>query len=285
MRAPTGGSYGMRPALVTDSNSQLPDALRDRYCIKVIPIPVTVNGTSYLEGVDLDADDFYKLFADGTPEVTTSQPSPGAFVETYQRCVDAGHSQIISVHVGAELSGTLNSARIAADMIDADVRLVDSRTLSFGISCCVWRAADVLEAGGSIDDAVTAAECLANELYSVTALGAADLLQASGRIDFEASGTGIDVFRAGPDGSFDSVGASSDVDEVTRLMASAMHHDGKPIRVALGIADESALPFYEGLETLLVDRPDVLEIVRYRIGPSVGAYTGLGTAGGFFYLA
>ncbi|MFB0927926.1 MAG: DegV family protein [Acidimicrobiales bacterium] len=273
----------MPPALVTDSNSQLPESLRVRYGIRVVPIPIMVNGINYREGVDLDADGFYDLFAHGTPEVTTSQPSPGAFVEIYEACIDAGHDQIISVHVGESLSGTLNSARIAAGMVDADIRLVDSRTLSFGVSCCVWRAAQVLEEGGSVDKAIAEAEGLADNLYSVTALGAAELLKASGRMDFNASATGIDVFRGGPDGSFVSVGASTDVTEITRLLAETMHLDGAPIRVALGIADESAMQYYEGLEAQLVDRSDVVEIVRYRIGPSVGAFTGLGTAGGFWY--
>lgn len=275
----------MRPALVTDSNSQLPESLRARYDIRVVPIPLTVDGVSYLEGVDLDADAFYALFADGTPEVATSQPSPGSFVETYQACLDAGHQQIISIHVGETLSGTLNSARLAAAMVDADVRLVDSRTLSFGISCCVWRAAQVLESGGDIASAVAAAEGLADQISSVTALGAAELLKASGRVEFDTSAAGVDVFRAGPDGSFDSVGAGHDVDQVTKLLADTMHMDGAPIRVALGMADASALPYYDGLEALLLDRADVVEIVRYRIGPSVGAFTGLGTAGGFFYPA
>ena len=273
----------MPPALVTDSNSQLPESLRVRYGIRVVPIPIMVNGINYREGVDLDADGFYDLFAHGTPEVTTSQPSPGAFVEIYEACIDAGHDQIISVHVGESLSGTLNSARIAAGMVDADIRLVDSRTLSFGVSCCVWRAAQVLEEGGSVDKAIAEAEGLADNLYSVTALGAAELLKASGRMDIDASATGIDVFRGGPDGSFVSVGASTDVTEITRLLAETMHLDGAPIRVALGIADESAMQYYEGLEAQLVDRSDVVEIVRYRIGPSVGAFTGLGTAGGFWY--
>jgi len=273
----------MPPALVTDSNSQLPESLRVRYGIRVVPIPIMVNGINYREGVDLDADGFYDLFADGTPEVATSQPSPGAFVEIYKACIDAGHDQIVSVHVGESLSGTLNSARIAAGMVDADIRLVDSRTLSFGVSCCVWRAAQVLEDGGSVDEAIAGAVCLADHLYSVTALGAAELLEASGRMDFDASGNGIDVFRGGPDGSFVSVGASNNATEITQLLAETMHLDGAPIRVALGIADESAMPYYEGLEARLAERSDVVEIVRYRIGPSVGAFTGLGTAGGFWY--
>lgn len=275
----------MRPALVTDSNSQIPKSLQERYDVGVVPIPVVVNGVEYLEGVDLEADDFYAHFADGSPDVSTSQPSPGAFVEAYQACIDAGHTEIISVHVAESLSGTLNSARIAADMVDADVRLVDSQTLSFGVSCCLWRAGQILADGGTADEACAAASALAQDLYSVTALGAADLLAASGRVDFASSGAGVDVFLAGPGGSFDSVGSGTTSDEVCDLMADTMHRDGDPIRVALGIADESAAPYYEGLEARLAERGDVVEIVRYRIGPSVGAFTGLGTAGGFWYPA
>ena len=274
-----------RPALVTDSNSQLPPDLRDRYRVRVVPIPVVVDGASYLEGVDLDADGFYDLFAEGTPEVSTSQPSPGSFVDAYNECATAGHSEVISIHVGESLSGTLNSARIAAQMVDIDVHLVDSRTLSFGVGACVWRAGEMLAAGASVADTIASVGQLADDLYSVTALGAADLLKASGRVDFEASPTGIDVFRAGPDGSFESVGAAATVDDICDLMATTMHRDGAPIRVALGIADSSAIPYYEGLESRLGERDDIVEIVRYRIGPSVGAFTGLGTAGGFYFPA
>lgn len=275
----------MSIALVTDSNSQLPAALQQRYGIRVVPIPVVVDGVEYLEGVDLDSDGFYDLFSDGAPDVSTSQPSPGAFLDAYRACAHAGHDRVISVHVSEAFSGTLNSARIAAEMADIDVTLVDSGTISFGIGCCVWRAAQSVEAGAPVDEVVEAVEALADEIYSVTALGAAELLKASGRVEFEQSGSGIDVYLAGPGGSFDSVGAGATVDEVCDLMAATMHREGAPIRVALGIADRSAVPYYEGLESRLSGRPDVVEIVRYRIGPSVGAFTGLGTAGGFWIPA
>lgn len=273
----------MPVALVTDSNSQLPAVLRDRYGVTIVPIPVVVDGTEYLEGVDLDADGFYELFGDGTPDVTTSQPSPGAFIEVYEAAMATGHDEIISIHVSAAMSGTMNSARIAAEMVDATVHLVDSRTMSFGVSCCLWRAADVLASGGAVSEAVAAAESLAADLYSVTALGAADLLNRSGRVLVDQSNDGVHVYRAGPDGAFESVGLGSTVDEVSDLMATTMHRDGEPIRIALGIADETAMPYYEGLEKRLKARDDVTEIVRYRIGPSVGAFTGLGCAGGFWY--
>ena len=76
---------------------------------------VTIDGVEHHEGVDLDADGFYAHFADGhTPEVTTSQPSPGAFVEAYARLADRGCEEIWSIHIAEAMSGTVGAARIAA---------------------------------------------------------------------------------------------------------------------------------------------------------------------------
>ncbi len=276
----------MKPALVTDSNSQLPAELRDRFAIEVVPITVIIDGTEYREGIDLDADGFYEFFADGhTPEVSTSQPSPGDFVAAYQRCIDRGHDEIVSVHVAEAFSGTINAARIGADLVDTRVHLVDSATASFGVACCAWQAGLARDAGGDAAGMVAAALATADRLHSVTALGAATLLDQSGRVDLDLSDDGIHMFTTGPGGAFDSIGTATSVDDVCDRVAGAMHLDGAPIRVALGVADASSLPYYGELEARLKERDDVVEILRYRIGPSVGALTGPGTAGGFWYAA
>lgn len=275
----------MPPALVTDSNSQLSDELRSRFDVEVVPITVIVDGDEYREGIDLDADGFYAFFADGhVPEISTSQPSPGDFVDAYRRCIERGHDEIVSIHVMKGLSGTLNSARLAAEMVDAIVHLVDSGTASFGVACCVWEAALERERGSATGDIVAAARATAAKLHSVTAVGAAELLEASGRVAVASSG-GIELFTTGPGGAFDMIGAAHTESEVCDRLADAMSLGGAPVRVALGIADASALPYYEGLESRLRNRPDVVDIARYRIGPSVGAFTGPGTAGGFWWSA
>ena len=77
----------MSIGLAIDSNSQIPAELIDKYDVEVVPISVSVDGVDYQEGVDLDADGFYALFGEDAPEVTTSQPSPGAFIEAYERLI------------------------------------------------------------------------------------------------------------------------------------------------------------------------------------------------------
>ncbi|MEM7094994.1 MAG: DegV family protein [Actinomycetota bacterium] len=276
----------MSPGLVTDSNSQIPAELVERFGVEVVPITVVIDGVEHLEGTDFDADDFYDHFEGGrVPEVSTSQPSPGQFVEAYRRCIDRGCDEIVSVHVAESLSGTLNSARVAAEMVDVPVHLVDSGTASFGIACCVWQAGLAGAGGGDALTMVAAAEQAAAGLYSVTALGAARLLKQSGRVDFEVSEEAIELFTTAPGGVFEVLGTAASVDEVCDRVAQAMHLDGRPIRVALGMADRDSLPYFDAIESRLRDRDDVVEILRYRIGPSVGALTGPGTAGGFWYAA
>ncbi len=280
----------MTVALVTDSNAQLSAQLVALHNVSVVAIPITINGNTYREGVDLDADGFYALIGDlgaVQPMITTSQPSPGDFAAVYQRCADEGASEIVSIHVAQALSGSLNSARLGAELVEIPVSLVDSDTASFGVGACVCRVAEQLSKGASVDASLADMERFARGLWSVTALGAPSLLSASGRAEALEldNGAGVDVFRTGPNGAFAVVGKARSVEQACDLMSGTMQLGGAPIRVALGVADITARHYVAGLEHRLRERDDVVEIAHYRIGPSVAAFTGAGTAGGFWYPA
>lgn len=271
--------------LVTDSTAQLPADLADRYGIEVVPVPVAVDGRTYLEGVDLDADGFYDLFEAGSaPTVSTSQPSPGRFAEAYATLAGRGAQSILSIHVSAHMSGTLNSARLAAEGAAVPVRLVDSATASFGVACCVWEAARAVAAGADTEGAAAVAEAVAAEVRSVFIVQALDFVRRGGRAGpagVQLAGEVPVLHTAGP--RVTQIGSGTDIDELCDLMADTMGCDGRPIRAAVGIADRRAEPFWRGLEHRLRQRDDVVDLVRYRVGPSVGAFTGPGTAGGFWY--
>ncbi len=274
--------------LCTDSNSQLPAALAMRFGIEVVPMTVTVNGVEYLEGVDLDADGFYEKFAPGHPPVvTTSQPSPGQFAVAYDDLVDHGATEILSIHITAAVSGTLNSARLAARSAQVPVRLVDSGTASFGISCSVWAAAQAIEAGASIDEAAAIAEGVAPRVGNVFIVGALDLIRAGGRGGDSLSsaniGDGVPVLSL-VDGQVCVVGRATSIDDAVAAMAKCILNGGDDLRVAIGVADRDAGPIGRALESAVGDAPNVVEVVHYRVGPSVGAHTGPGTVGAFWFL-
>jgi DegV family protein with EDD domain len=274
--------------ICTDSNSQLPAELRDRYGVEVVPLTISIDGDEYLEGVDLDPDAFWDRFAVPTrPEVATSQPSPGQFALAYEDLVGRGATEILSVHIGSALSGTVNSARLAAHNASVPVRLVDTGTASFGISCCVWAAADAIADGASIDEAAEVAESLIPKIGNVFVVGALDLVRAGGRVHVSVEDVlsdGIPVLTL-EDGEIRVVTTVSTLDEAVRAMVDAVVALGGDLNAAVGLADHHGAPLSEALARELRAAPGVREVIGYRIGPSVGVHTGPGTAGAFVFPA
>ena len=271
--------------ICTDSNSQLPLELAQRYGVEVVPITVSIDDHEYLEGIDLDADGFYAMYEGGhQPVVTTSQPSPGQFALAYDELATRGCTQILSVHVSAAVSGTLNAARLAAHNSAVPVRLVDSGTASFGVSCCVWAAAEAIAAGALLDEAASVAETLAANVGNIFIVGALDLIHAGGRAGGSLDGEGIAVLTL-REGKVVVLQRVNNVVDAVNAMAEFALGWGDRLRVAVGTADRLGLPVSEALAHAVGEAANVLEVVHYRIGPSVGAHTGPGTAGLFVFPA
>ncbi len=272
--------------MVTDSNAQLPAELAERYGVEVVPLTVTVDGTEYLEGVDLDADAFYARFEGARPAVSTAQPSPGRFAAAYEAVAERGATEILSVHIGSSVSGTVNSARLAARVSPVPVRIVDTGTASFAVSLCVWAGADAVAAGATLEEAAAAAERAGATVGNVFVVGALDVARAGGRLAgdvgaTEAPAAAIPVLTL-TGGVMQQVERCRDLDEAADVMAGFVRRAGPALRVGVGLSDAGTLPLVTALEHRLGDAPEVRELVRYRIGPSVGAHTGPGTVGTMF---
>ncbi len=250
--------------ICTDSNSQLLQALADRHEIEVVPMTVTVGDHEYLEGVDLDTDEFYELLRrDPQLSVSISQPSPGQFAAAYESLLHRGCDEILSIHMTASMSGALSSARLAARSLPVPVRLVDSGTASFGVTLCVWAAADAVARGATLDQAVHEAESLAPRIGMVFMRNSPD------------EGSGIPILSLDA-GQIKVVSRAESMHDGIEKMASIASAWGPRLKMGVGLADRSAEPLTEALEAALDRAGNVVERVRYRIGPSIGAYTGIG---------
>jgi DegV family protein with EDD domain len=121
----------VRTAVVTDSAAALPrewvDALADGR-LTVIPMPVMVGDEIYGEGEDDIAETIAVALASGQA-VKTSRPSPGQFEQAYRAALERGFEAVVSIHISGELSGTADSARLAATRVGIPVEVVDSRTV------------------------------------------------------------------------------------------------------------------------------------------------------------
>lgn len=269
--------------IVTDSASQIPAALASQLDVAVVPVIVSIDGVDHREGLDIVPADFWPQFATGTPDVQTSQPSPGSIAETYRTLLEAGATEIVSIHVGSAHSGTLNSARLAAQTVDVPVHLVDTATASFGVSCCVWEAATCRAEGRSVEEIVAAATAVVPRVGTTFIIQAVDFAARGGRLpDLPAGHDGVMVL-GGLGGVIDVLATGHTVDELCDQMVAPFLASGSAIRAGVSLADPSTLVFTEGIEARLRDADVEVEMVRYEVGPSVAAHTGPGTAGGFWY--
>jgi DegV family protein with EDD domain len=133
--------------IVTDSTSDILPAEAERLGIDVVPLTVRFGDQQFRDGVDLTPDEFYRRLPTTTVQPRTSQPTPEQFAEVYRGHVDAGDT-VVSLHISAKLSGTLQSASLAAQPLPpGSVRVIDSTTVSAGMQFLVRAALEDVAAG------------------------------------------------------------------------------------------------------------------------------------------
>ncbi len=185
----------MPVAVVTDSSAYLPDGFATRHSVHVVPIHVLIDERSGLDGVDFGPVEVAAALT-GRRTVTTSRPNPDEFARTYQRLLDAGAEGVVSVHLSRELSGTWESARLAAQEVGVEqIRVVDSRTTVMGLGFAVLRAATAASGGASaaaVEEAAVAAAARTTTFFVVETL---EYLRRGGRIGSAAAflGTALAV--------------------------------------------------------------------------------------------
>src|SRR2546430_1580452 len=178
-------------AVVTDSTAGLPDELIAERGVTVVPLTVSIDGASGREGVDVTPGDVAKALVARRSSVTTSRPSPGEFTTAYDRLLDEGAAGIVSVPLSAKLSGTYESARLAAVAYPDRVAVVDSQSTGMGLGFAV------LAAGGlpDLDSAVAAARAAVARTTTLFYVDTLEYLRRGGRIGAASAllGTALSV--------------------------------------------------------------------------------------------
>lgn len=171
----------MSTALVTDSTAYLPSALLDGLDIRVVPLHVVVGGRTHSEGVDIDPAAVAAALRAFTP-VTTSRPTPAAFIDAYEAAAAAGADSVVSVHLSEAMSSTIGSAHLAASAAPIRVTVIDSRALGMVMGFAVLAGARLAAGGasaGEVADAVRATCAGASVMFYVDTL---EYLRRGGRI-------------------------------------------------------------------------------------------------------
>lgn len=168
--------------IVTDSGVDLAPEQLKGIEINIIPLLVMMNGRTYRSGVDLQTDEFYGMLDASNVFPTTSQPSAGDFAELY-RSLAAKDKDIISLHISSNLSGTYNSARLGAEQVpEANITLVDSRTVSGALGWVVEAVAKAIKAGWTRDEIMPLIKLIGDKTDLVYTIATLKYLVHGGRI-------------------------------------------------------------------------------------------------------
>lgn len=169
--------------IVTDGAADILPAWKTEYGIDVIPVNILFGERSYLQGVELDNEGFYKLVDEKKRIPKTSQPTPHQFVEFYRRIAQKGDT-ILSVHVTAKLSGTYASAVAAAEEVKNDFKVfpVDSASGSLGIGLMCREARRLDRAGKSAEEIVHYLENIKHKVRVILTLDTLEYAKMSGRV-------------------------------------------------------------------------------------------------------
>ncbi|MFF7387342.1 DegV family protein [Streptomyces scabiei] len=168
-------------AIVTDSTAYLPPPAMERHHITSVPLTVVLGDQALEEGTEISARSLAQALQKRR-SVTTSRPSPELFAETYRRVAESGATGIVSLHLSAEFSGTYDAAVLAAREAPVPVRVVDTGMVAMALGFCALAAAESAEAGGTVDEAVTAAEKRAAGTSAFFYVDTLDYLRRGGRI-------------------------------------------------------------------------------------------------------
>ena len=169
----------MKIRIITDSAADLPRPCRPE--VTVLPMAVTFGEEQFLDGVDLTHRQFYEKLIEGDALPTTSQINPAQFEEAFRQAVDAGEN-VVAILLSSKLSGTCQSARIAAEEFPGRVFVVDSENATIGEQILVLRALSLADQGLDAAAVAKRLEAEKQDIRLVALLDTLEYLKRGGRI-------------------------------------------------------------------------------------------------------
>lgn len=184
--------------IVTDSTCDLPQEWMVRHNIHMVPIHIQFGAETFRDRQTIDPDAFYRRIEQEGALPHTSQPPPGDFVEMYRAIADPS-DEIISIHVTGKLSGTCDSARMAAEaMLDrAKVHVFDSMAGSAGLGYMCLEAARMAEVGKSVAEILKRLEAVRPRVNLLFTLANLRFAEMSGRVN-KLQGTLVSLLNIKP---------------------------------------------------------------------------------------
>ena len=268
-------------ALITDSTCDLPQALREQYAINVLPLTVIWGDEQLRDGVDILPEAFYDRLVTDPVYPTTSQPTPQDFLNIYERVQQQGAQEIVVITISSAMSGTYESAKLAAPIIDMPVHVVDSKSNSMSLGWQVLAAARAREAGGDVKAMIAAADAARKTMVYIVTLDTLEYLRKGGRIGGASAFIGT-LLNFKPQIMVNHETGMVEAGRRTRTRQKAIQalyndffdrlNTSKPMRIA--VLHNAALPEAEALAARVQAEFAPRELVISIVSPVLGVHTG-----------
>ncbi len=268
----------MTVRIVVDSTSDLGAERAAKYDVAMVPLIVSFGDQDFRDGIDLDNKAFYEKLVKSTTLPKTSAPSVGACVDAFRAQIKAGATGVLSLTITGALSGTLNSATLAAQTVSAEsgvpIRIIDSRTVSVGIGYVALLAAQRAAEGASLDDVAAYSQSLFDRSKLFFVLDTLEYLEKGGRIGRAKAVFGT-ILNIKPiltikDGEVHPLESARSRGKALARIAELMQAMKPLDHVALAASDdETAAQILEVVQPVF-DQP----IEVFKLGAVIGTYAG-----------
>lgn len=273
--------------IVTDSTCDLTKEEIAKHNIHVVPLTIQIDGHTYKDGIDLEPASFMEKMKNAKDLPKSSQPAPGVFKELYDELGKNG-DQIISIHMTGGMSGTVQSARQAAEMSDSDVTVVDSRYIAWALAFQLREAVALRDAGATVEEIVTRLNEVRKNTRLFVTLDTLDNMVKGGRIGKGKALVGS-LLNIKPIGHLDigevTIAAKPRSNkQVVKYLFEQFQNDtaGKTVK-SIGISHANSMETLARPLIELIEQTGFTNIEIAFTSPIISTHTGEGALGFIYY--
>ena len=280
----------MSVRIIVDSTADITPWVRSR--VDVVPLTIHFGEKEYVDGVTIDSRTFYEMLVESDVLPTTSQATPFAFEEAFRKAVEAGF-EVVCITCTSKLSGTYQSAVIAAEEFSGKVHVVDSKTIAIGSAILADYAVSLLDRGMSAEEIVWKLMQKREDVRVLAMLDTLEYLKKGGRISATAAIAGgllnIKPVIAIADGEIKQLGKARGSRQGNNLLVQEIQKAGgvdfsKPVLLGYtGLSDTLLNKYKEDSAALWQDHLDSLQVAS--IGSVVGTHAGPGAVAVAFFAS
>ncbi len=277
----------MKIKIVTDSLSDIPTVLVEKYDIKVLPLTIIFDNTGYKDKIDITVPEFYKrLESGGLPK--SSQVNPAEFTEAIDEIFNNKYDHIIIINGSGAVSGTHQSASMAAMNHEkrSSIDVFDSRALSYGCGMIVVEAARQVQEGIRLDSILENVSKMITNNMQVFSVDTLEYLHRNGRLSTSKMMMGS-LLNLKPilgiiDGKVEPIKKARGKKKLHKELLNTCKEFGLRKGQSIGLGHGMNMQDFEEVKEMIIKEFEPVNIVETYVGCTIGTHTGPGTLAVFF---